>query len=46
MYCTSEAIRFIGTSELSQDEKDTLGGILLADQSLAAGINLLLGCKV
>ena len=25
----------------SQDEKDTVGGILLADKSLAAGINLL-----
>jgi hypothetical protein len=29
----------IGAS--SQDEKDTVGGILLADKSLAAGINLL-----
>ena len=36
-----EAIGFIGASGLSQDEIDTLGGILLADQSLAAGINLL-----
>ena len=36
-----EAIGFIGASGLSQDEKDTLGGILLADQILAAGINLL-----
>jgi hypothetical protein len=36
-----EAIGFIGGSGLSQDEMDTLGGILLADQSLATGINLL-----
>jgi len=37
-----EAIGIIGASRLSQDEKDTLvGGILLADKSLAAGINLL-----
>jgi hypothetical protein len=31
-----EAIGFIGASGLSRDEKDTLGGILLADRSLAA----------
>ena len=36
-----EAIGIIGASGLSQDEKDTIGGILLADNSLAAGINLL-----
>ena len=36
-----KAIGFIDSSGLNQDEKDTLGGILLADPSLAAGINLL-----
>jgi hypothetical protein len=36
-----EAIAIISASGLSQDEKDTIGGILLADNSLAAGINLL-----
>jgi hypothetical protein len=35
------AIGFIGASGLNQDEKDTLGGILLAEQNLATGINLL-----
>ena len=36
-----KAINFIYASGLTQEEKDTLGGILLADQSLATGINFL-----
>ena len=36
-----QAIGFIYASGLNQEEKDALGGILLADPSLATGINFL-----
>jgi hypothetical protein len=34
-----QAVGFIDASGLSQEEKDTRGGSLLADQSVAADIN-------